>query len=119
MTAPAPDPGGRADGSSGAPGPGDGPVTVDLYWRPGCGFCAALERGLADHHLTIRRHNIWDEPGAAAVVRSHAGGNETVPTVVVGPTAMVNPRPGDVLAAVQAEVARVSGGGSRSEPADS
>jgi len=35
--------------------------------------------------------NIWQDPGAAAFVRSVAGGNETVPTVTVGGTAMVNP----------------------------
>jgi len=35
--------------------------------------------------------NIWDDPDAAAFVRSVANGNETVPTVTVGSTSMVNP----------------------------
>jgi mycoredoxin len=30
--------------------------------------------------------NIWEDPQAAARVRSVANGNETVPTVFVGPT---------------------------------
>ncbi|MFT6391840.1 MAG: hypothetical protein ACJA14_001355, partial [Ilumatobacter sp.] len=34
---------------------------IDLYWRPGCGFCSSL-RGQLDR-LGIERveHNIWDE----------------------------------------------------------
>jgi mycoredoxin len=64
---------------------------IDLYWRPGCGFCSSL-RGQLDR-LGIERveHNIWDEPAHADVVRQHANGNETVPTVVVGGVGMVNP----------------------------
>jgi len=64
---------------------------IDLYWRPGCGFCSSL-RGQLDK-LGIERveHNIWDDPSKADVVRQHANGNETVPTVVVGDVGMVNP----------------------------
>lgn len=39
----------------------------------------------------MNRRNIWENPDDAAVVRSIAGGNETVPTVIVGPVGMVNP----------------------------
>lgn len=71
---------------------------IDLYWRPGCGFCSSL-RGQLDR-LGIDRveHNIWDESDAAAVVRQYANGNETVPTVVVGGIGMVNPSPLDLAA---------------------
>jgi hypothetical protein len=47
--------------------------------------------------------NIWDDPEAAAVVRQVTGGAETVPTVVVGGRAMVNPSPRAVLRAVKSE----------------
>jgi mycoredoxin len=40
--------------------------------------------------------NIWSDPSAAAFVRSVNGGNETVPTVLVGATTMLNPRPRQV-----------------------
>jgi hypothetical protein len=40
--------------------------------------------------------NIWSDPSAAAFVRSVNGGDETVPTVVVGATAMRNPTPREV-----------------------
>jgi glutaredoxin len=46
--------------------------------------------------------NIWDDPDAAAFVRSVADGNETVPTVVVGDRAMVNPSFQAVVAAATA-----------------
>ena len=46
-----------------------------------------------------RRVNIWDDAAAAAIVRSVANGNETVPTVMVGTIALVNPRVSEILAA--------------------
>ncbi len=46
------------------------PTQIDLYWRPGCGFCSML-RGQLDK-LGVERveHNIWDDPSQAAVVRA-------------------------------------------------
>ncbi len=61
----------------------DGQVTV--YTRPGCPFCTLLRAGLRRHDLTFVEVDIWQDPDAAAVVRSLADGNETVPTVVIGP----------------------------------
>ena len=74
---------------------------VTFYWRPGCYFCINLDRKLSDQGLELARRNIWDDPSDAAFVRSVANGNETVPTVVVGGTAMVNPSPDEVMAAVR------------------
>ena len=67
-----------------------------MYWRPGCPFCGSLFRQLEHHDLAHRRVNIWDDPAAAATVRSVARGNETVPTVTVGDVALVNPSAGEV-----------------------
>lgn len=39
----------------------------------------------------MNRRNIWEDAEDAAIVRTIADGNETVPTVIVGPVAMVNP----------------------------
>jgi len=50
--------------------------------------------------LPLTKHNIWDNPDDAAVVRSIADGNETVPTLVIGPVALVNPSVGQVKRAV-------------------
>jgi hypothetical protein len=49
----------------------------------------------------VQEVNIWNDRAAAAFVRSVASGNETVPTVVVGPHAYVNPAARDVLDAVR------------------
>ena len=73
---------------------------IDLYWRPGCGFCRALEADLANVKLAIRRHNIWEDEAAAAFVRSVANGNEVVPTVSVAGTALVNPSARELLATI-------------------
>lgn len=85
---------------------GDGPIVdaVEFYWRPGCPFCAMLERDLDAAGIPIAKRNIWDEPSAAEFVRSVADGNETVPTVRIGERSMVNP-PASQVAQVLAEVA--------------
>ena len=64
---------------------------IHLYWRPGCGFCAMLRRGLGKAGVETVDHNIWDNPADAEIVRHYANGNETVPTVVVGDVGLVNP----------------------------
>ncbi len=72
--------------------PTPGPVPdIVMYWRPGCGFCSSLERRMSKAGLAFEKRNIWDDPDHAAFVRSVARGNETVPTLVVKGTAMVNP----------------------------
>lgn len=73
----------------------DHPITV--FWRPGCGFCASLLRGLDQSGLRYARADIWEDEDAAAYVRSVARGNETVPTVRIGDTALVNPSAQQVL----------------------
>lgn len=65
--------------------------TVTVYWRPGCGFCASLRRRLRRAGLATEERNIWSDPEAAAFVRSWADGNETVPTVDIAGTVLVNP----------------------------
>lgn len=64
---------------------------VRFYWRPGCPFCVALRRRLDKRGIPFEPINIWEDPDAAARVRSVADGNETVPTVFLGDRAMVNP----------------------------
>jgi glutaredoxin len=75
---------------------------VTVYWRPGCVFCLRLRLVLRWHRLSVRQVNIWEDPDAAAFVRSVAGGNETVPTVVIDGQPVVNPAPGQVVAALRA-----------------
>jgi mycoredoxin len=85
-------------------GPADGAPTerspVTVYGRPGCMLCSGLERGLERWGVPFERVNIWDDPEAAAFVRSVADGSETVPTVVVDDLALVNPSTRDVLRVV-------------------
>ena len=82
-------------------------VELTVYWRPACGFCSSLRRQLEQTDLTYAEVNIWDDPSGAAVVRAYAGGNETVPTVVIGQpgspgsVGLVNPSARKVRAAVE------------------
>lgn len=76
---------------------------VVIYWRPGCTFCIMLRLRLRFTRLQCTWVNIWQDPQAAAFVRSVADGNETVPTVTVaGEVTMVNPSKRQLLDAVAA-----------------
>ena len=79
--------------------------TVTVFWRPGCFFCHRLLGDLDEIGITPVLRNIWEDPEAAAFVRSVARGHETVPTVTVGETVLVNPRARDVVAASDSEAA--------------
>lgn len=70
---------------------------ITVYWRPGCGFCSSLLRQFEQLQVPYDAVNIWDDHSGAAYVRSVARGNETVPTVAIGPVALVNPSIRDVL----------------------
>lgn len=74
--------------------------SVLIHWRPGCGFCSSLFRGVEEVGLEHERVNIWEDAEGAAFVRSVADGNETVPTVRVGDVALVNPTTRQLLQAV-------------------
>lgn len=74
---------------------------VTIYWRPGCAFCLRLRLALLFRRLPAQWINIWDDPGAAAFVRSVAKGNETVPTVIIDGHPFVNPPPRQVVAAAR------------------
>ncbi|GAA4551607.1 glutaredoxin family protein [Amycolatopsis samaneae] len=76
-------------------------VEVEYYWRPGCPFCMALSGPLESSDLNIREFNIWEDPDAAARVRAVANGNEVVPTVIIGSTALVNPSFAEIKTAVR------------------
>ncbi|MFI6261678.1 glutaredoxin domain-containing protein [Micromonospora sp. NPDC051006] len=70
----------------------DGRVIV--YWRPGCQYCLRLRARLGRNARQAYWVNIWSDPAGAAAVRAVTGGDETVPTVVVGGESFVNPDPG-------------------------
>ena len=70
---------------------------ITVYWRPGCGFCSGLFNQLDRLSIPYSKVDIWSDPAGAAFVRAVARGNETVPTVSVGPVSMVNPSAREVL----------------------
>jgi mycoredoxin len=48
---------------------------VEVFWRPGCGFCAALRRDLKRRGIASSWHDIWSDESARAYVRSVNAGN--------------------------------------------
>ena len=79
----------------------DATAVVDFYWRPGCPFCMALEFRLDRAGIGLNKINIWQDPAAAARVREITGGDETVPTLVIGGRGLVNPSVGEVRRALR------------------
>lgn len=71
---------------------------VAIYWRPGCPFCSALERGLEEDAAAAAWTNIWVDPDALVFVESLNDGNATVPTVVAGGEHFVAASPAAVAA---------------------
>jgi len=61
-------------------------------------FCRSLRRQLRKAGVPTVEVDIWSDAGAAAFVRQHAHGNETVPTVDIGGTVLVNPSARQVVA---------------------
>ena len=80
-------------------------MAITLFWRPGCPYCSRLQRKLRRAGLEVDQVNIWTDPEAAAQLRSFTGGDETVPTLLVGEQALVNPSPRRAVAAITAEQA--------------
>ena len=87
--------------------PSAGSPAVVVYWRPGCPYCAHLRWGLRRLNVASEELNIWSDPSAAAFVRSVDGGDETVPTVLVGVTTMLNPTPRQVRCEIERQSPRL------------
>ena len=71
---------------------------IVIYTRPGCPYCYRLRRGLRRRGIPFAEINIRHDTVAAATVRAHANGTETVPTVRIGGHWLVNPTAATVSA---------------------
>ncbi len=70
-----------------------------VFWRPGCPWCSDLLRALLpDRRVTWV--NVWSDPDAGAQVRALNGGDEYVPTAIVGDAVLRNPSARDLTAAL-------------------
>ncbi|WP_206537683.1 glutaredoxin family protein [Ilumatobacter nonamiensis] len=75
---------------------------VVIYWKPGCMYCAKLQRALpraAREQVTWV--NIWRDDEAAEFVMDLNDGNELTPTVIAGGR-RVEPDPGLIVELVDA-----------------
>ena len=64
---------------------------VILYTRPGCAYSMRLRAKLRLARIPYTPVDIWQDPDAAALVRSVNDGDELVPTVRIGDTFLSNP----------------------------
>ncbi|MCW2735848.1 glutaredoxin domain-containing protein [Nocardioides sp.] len=73
---------------------------VVVYWRKGCPFCQRLRLVLGKKVRDVVWVDVWADPEASAYVRSVNGGDEVVPTVVMGGVPHTNPSPRTVAGAL-------------------
>ncbi len=66
---------------------------VVIFWRPGCVYCMRMMAALGRTRRKAQWVNIWRDAEAAAFVREHNDGNETVPTVILHDGVYTNPDP--------------------------
>jgi mycoredoxin len=66
---------------------------VVIFWRPGCVYCMRMMASLGRARGKAQWVNIWRDAEAAAFVREHNGGDETVPTVILPDGVYTNPEP--------------------------
>jgi len=76
-------------------------IPVTVYWRPGCPYCNRMLRVLVRDDIDFMAINIWEDNEGAEALKAITGGNETVPTVVIGDMKLVNPPPRRVIKAVR------------------
>lgn len=93
---------GRQDGHKPDANQPEANPPVVIFWRPGCVFCIRLRTSLGRSAKGAQWVNIWRDAEAAAFVRDHNGGNETVPTVMFGADVVTNPEPACVRRALAA-----------------
>ncbi|GAA2180527.1 hypothetical protein GCM10009785_11720 [Brooklawnia cerclae] len=70
-----------------------------VLWKPGCIYCAALQRELADDDR-ITWVNVYEDHEANSQLRDLNSGDEYTPTVVVGNVVLRNPGADEVRAAL-------------------
>lgn len=75
-----------------------------------------LRRGLSELGIETLEHNIWADPSAREYVRKVASGNETVPTVAIGDTNLINPTVEDVIEVIRQLIPDLLTNGSDSTP---
>ena len=76
--------------------------TPIVYWRPMCGYCEVLKRGLERAGVEYDAVDIWADRSKAEVVKAANGGDELVPTVQIGDRFLSNPSLREVLEELQA-----------------
>jgi glutaredoxin len=86
------------DAAETRPDQSDGGPELVVYWRPGCPYSRSLRKALRRAGIAATEIDIWSDPAAAAEVRRATGGDETVPTVRLGDTVLVNPGARQVVA---------------------
>lgn len=80
---------------------------LTMYTTSWCGYCRRLKNQLTRSGISYDEVNIEDHPGAADLVETINGGNQTVPTVVFADGyALTNPSLNQVADQLDARPAR-------------
>ena len=56
---------------------------IEIYMRPGCGFCMRALQFLDMKGLAYQQYDIWDEEGRQQEMRDRSNGGRTVPQIFI------------------------------------
>jgi len=61
-------------------------MTIEIYTRPGCGYCAAAKELLTSKNLAFTEFNIAENPAWRQEMYARAGQGATFPQIWIGAT---------------------------------
>jgi glutaredoxin 3 len=62
------------------------PATVEIYTRPGCGYCSAAKSLLARKKAAFTEHDVATDPAFRQEMWDRAGAGSTFPQIFIGET---------------------------------
>ena len=80
-------------------------AAVKLYSAWWCGHCHRLKSQLRRADISFDEVNIENDPQASERIIAQTGGHRVIPAVAIGERLLVNPRIGEVEAALEREPA--------------
>ena len=58
-------------------------ANIEVYWRPGCGFCMKALDFLESKNLNLTKYNIWEDASSKEEMTERSKGARTVPQIFI------------------------------------
>jgi glutaredoxin 3 len=61
-------------------------TAIEIYTRPGCGYCTAAKSLLTRKNVAFTEHNVANDPAYREKMYQRAGAGSTFPQIFIGQT---------------------------------